>query len=204
MEVNMKYKLNTALLIALLLGLSGIFGSKVWAEESADSKVDNTSPKVVFETDLGKLTIELYPVKAPITVNNFLAYIDSKYYEGIIFHRVVDNFVVQAGAYTYDFKHKAGLPPIKNESDNGLKNLQGTLSMARTSDPDSATSQFFINIVDNPRLDADGDKPGYAVFGKVIDGFEVVKKIEKEPRGLYRMFPEAPNYAVRILKAYRI
>lgn len=219
MEVNMKHNINThffklicSVITAAFLSLA-LLGNNAWgaentseepAETSANNDANSSLPKVVFETDLGKLTIELYPDKAPITVNNFLAYVDNKFYEGIIFHRVVDNFVVQAGGYTYDFKRKEGLAPIKNESDNGLKNLQGTLSMARTSDPDSATSQFFINIVDNPRLDVDGDKPGYAVFGKVIEGFEVVKKIEKEPRGLYRMFPEAPNYAVRILKAYRI
>ncbi len=178
----------------------------VWAADEAENKTGATAmekPIVVMETDLGKMTIELYPDKAPITVKNFLTYIDNKFYEGIIFHRVVDNFVVQAGGFTYDFQRKETLPPIKNEADNGLKNLQGTLSMARTSDPDSASSQFFINIVDNPSLDAAAGKHGYAVFGKVIEGFEVVKKIEAEPRGLYRSFPEAPNYAVRILKAYR-
>ncbi len=187
----------------VLLFLSILSTLSFAEEEVQDKNQNNSKPLVIMETDLGSMTIELYPDKAPITVKNFLAYVDSKFYEGIIFHRVVDNFVVQAGGYTYDFQRKEGLPPIKNESDNGLKNLQGTLSMARTSDPDSATSQFFINIKDNPNLDPEKNKAGYAVFGKVIEGFEVVKKIEAEPRGIFRQFPEAPNYAVRILKAYR-
>lgn len=192
-------------LFTLFITASLVFaGTVISAEESKTKAAADGNPKVVLETDLGKMTIELYPKEAPITVKNFLAYIDNKFYEGVIFHRVVDDFVVQAGGFTYDFQPKQGLPPIKNESDNGLKNLQGTLSMARTADPDSASSQFFINIKDNPSLDAAPNKPGYAVFGKVIEGFEVVKKIEKEPRGLYRAHPEAPNYAVRILKAYRI
>lgn len=191
-------------LCALFVAASLVFANSALAEDKKAKETANANPKVVLETDLGKMTIELYPKEAPITVKNFLAYVDNKFYEGIIFHRVVDDFVVQAGGFTYDFQRKEGLPPIKNESDNGLKNLQGTLSMARTADPDSASSQFFINIKDNPSLDAAAGKPGYAVFGKVIEGFEVVKKIEKEPRGLYRAFPEAPNYAVRILKAYRI
>lgn len=201
---GVKSSMNKVLLLSLVSACLLFVGANTLADESKGKTEKQENPKVVLETDLGKMTIELYPKEAPITVKNFLAYIDNKFYEGVIFHRVVDNFVVQAGGFTYDFQPKQGLPPIKNESDNGLKNLQGTLSMARTADPDSATSQFFINIKDNPNLDAGPNKPGYAVFGKVIEGFEVVKKIEKEPRGLYRAFPEAPNYAVRILKAYRI
>lgn len=194
--------------ISILAACLIFLGATAGAEENTkaqDKKAgEDAKPKVVLETDLGKMTIELYPDKAPITVENFLAYIDSKFYEGVIFHRVVPGFVVQAGGFTYDFQRKETRAPIKNEADNGLKNLKATLSMARTSNPDSASSQFFINIEDNPNLDGSGGNPGYAVFGKVIEGFDVVKKIEKEPRGLYRKFPEAPNYAVRILKAYRI
>lgn len=166
-------------------------------------KQTQENPKVVFETDLGNMVIELYASKAPISVANFLQYVDEGFYEGTIFHRVIDNFVVQGGGLTYEFKRKQTRDPIKNESDNGLLNEQTTLSMARTGAPDSATSQFFINIKHNTHLDAHDGMPGYAVFGEVIDGFDVVKKIEKEPRGLYRSFPEAPNYPVRVLKAYR-
>jgi len=164
---------------------------------------DNTNPQVLFKTDLGNMIIELYPQKAPVTVANFLKYVDDGFYEGTIFHRVIDDFVVQGGGLTYDFNRKPTRDPIVNESNNGLLNEQATLSMARTSDPDSATSQFFINIKHNTHLDPKDGMPGYAVFGKVIKGFDVVKKIEKEPRGLYRAHPEAPNYPVRILKASR-
>lgn len=175
------------------------------ATEKNKNAAASQNPKVMMETDLGKITIELYPEKAPITVKNFLAYVDSRFYEGVIFHRVVQDFVVQGGGMTHDFQRKPNaLPAIKNEASNGLKNVQGSLSMARTSDPDSATSQFFINLKDNTNLDPSDSSAGYAVFGKVIEGFDVVKKIEKEPRGLYRAQPEAPNFSVRILKAYRL
>lgn len=167
------------------------------------AKPSQENPNVVFETDLGNMVIELYITKAPVTVANFLQYVDEGFYEGTIFHRVIDDFVVQGGGLTYEFKRKPTRNPIVNESNNGLLNEQATLSMARTGAPDSATSQFFINIKHNTHLDPQNGMPGYAVFGKIIEGFDVVKKIEKEPRGLYRSFPEAPNYPVRILKAYR-
>jgi len=176
--------------------------SPVIAAKKPETNVER--PKVVFETDLGKMVIELYPEKAPKTVANFLAYVDAGFYNGTIFHRVVNNFVVQGGGYTYDFQRKETREPVANESDNGLLNELATLSMARTSDPDSATSQFFINLKHNTNLDPEDDGPGYAVFGKVVEGFEVAKKIEKEPRGLFRNHPEAPNYAVRILRAQRL
>ena len=169
--------------------------------EKKDTK--ETSHFVTMETSLGKIEIELFPKKAPITVANFLKYIDEGFYNGTIFHRVVPGFVVQGGGHTFDFKRKKTNPPIKNESNNGLKNLKTTLSMARTSNPDSATSQFFINLVDNKTLDHGGPYGGYAVFGKVVKGFDIVKKIEKEPRGIHQNHPEAPNYAVIIDKAYR-
>lgn len=174
------------------------------AAQAENKKPATENPRIFFETDLGKMVIELYPQKAPVTVKNFLAYVDSGFYEGTIFHRVIPDFVVQGGGLTFDFKPKETMDPIANESNNGLLNEEATLSMARTSDPASATSQFFINLKHNPHLDAKGDAPGYAVFGKVVEGFDVVRKIEKEPRGLYRAFPEAPNYAVRILKAGRV
>ncbi len=160
--------------------------------------------KVVLETDLGKITAELYSKKAPITVENFLKYVDSGFYNGTIFHRVIPGFMAQGGGYTFDFQRKEALAPIKNESDKDLKNIVGTLSMARLNDPDSATAQFFINVNDNESLDRKKKRAGYAVFGKVIEGYDVVKKIEKEPRGIHRAFSDAPNYPVRIVKAYRL
>lgn len=166
-------------------------------------KKKDVTIEVILETDLGKITAELYPEKAPVTVENFLAYVDSGFYDGTIFHRVIPNFMVQGGGLTFDFQRKETRAEIINESDKDLKNEIGTLSMARTDDPDSASAQFFINVKDNETLDKKRKKAGYTVFGKVIDGYDVVKKIEKEPRGIHRKFPDAPNYAVRILKAYR-
>ncbi|WP_049721967.1 peptidylprolyl isomerase [Gilvimarinus polysaccharolyticus] len=158
---------------------------------------------VTFETDLGTLIIELYPEKAPVTVANFLAYVDNGFYNGTIFHRVIPGFVVQGGGFTFDFNRKETLPPIVNESDNGLKNQYLTLSMARTSAINSATSQFFINLQHNLSLDATEGKLGYAVFAKVIEGEAVIEKIVAEPRGAFRAYRDAPNAAVRILKASR-
>ena len=176
------------------------------AEEKAPkNKPSPPFPTVKFETSLGPFVVELYPKDAPETVSNFLRYVDDGFYAGTTFHRIVPNFVVQAGGYTYEFQRKETRAPIKNEADNDLHNTLGTLSMARTSDPNSATSQFFINLKYNESLDFDKkNNPGYAVFGKVIEGMDTVKKIEQEPRGLYRSHPEAPNYPVIIEKAYRL
>lgn len=163
-------------------------------------------PKVKLETDLGDIVVEVFEDKAPLSARNFLTYVDSGFYDGTIFHRVIPNFVVQGGGMTFDFQSKPTNPPVKNESDNGLKNYYGTLSMARTAHPDSATSQFFINVnvAGNPHLDAGKNKPGYAVFAKVVAGIDVVDAITKEPRGNIRAFPEAPNVPVRILRASRL
>ncbi|MEK6755769.1 MAG: peptidylprolyl isomerase [Bacteroidota bacterium] len=161
----------------------------------AQSKPDT----VVFKTSLGDITIALFNRSAPITVKNFLAYVDSGFYNGTIFHRVIAGFVVQGGGYTKNMVRRTTFPPIKNESDNGLKNERGTLSMARTQDPNSATSQFFINLVNNSSLDFSGPGSGYAVFGKVIAGMEVVDKIAKvqtETRDMFRDIPKDPVFII--------
>ncbi|HEY8570307.1 MAG TPA: peptidylprolyl isomerase [Microbulbifer sp.] len=181
-----------SLAASLLLCLSG-FASAL-----------SENPRVVLETDLGNVELVLYADKAPKTVENFLAYIDSGFYNGTIFHRVIPGFMAQGGGYTFDFQEKPTLEPVVNESTNGLSNARGTISMARTNDPDSATSQFFINLVDNSRLDGSTEKPGYTVFGKVLLGMSVVQQIAAEPRGQYASFPDAPNTPVRILKARRV
>jgi cyclophilin family peptidyl-prolyl cis-trans isomerase len=141
------------------------------------------NPMVVISTSMGDIKAELYADKAPVTVKNFIDYAKAGYYDGTIFHRVIPGFMVQGGGLTPDMqdKRQGQRPPIKNESDNGLKNEVGTLAMARTSVPDSATSQFFINVKDNTFLNKDNaaDKVGYAVFGKVVEGMDVVKKIEQ-------------------------
>jgi peptidyl-prolyl cis-trans isomerase A (cyclophilin A) len=163
----------------------------------AQSKADTT--KVLFTTSLGNLTILLFEHEAPITVRNFLAYVDSGFYNGTIFHRVIPGFVVQGGGFDRKMIRRPTYPPIKNEADNGMKNERGTLSMARTSDPNSATSQFFINLVDNASLDYGSRGPGYAVFAKIVQGMDVVDKIAKvetETRGQYQNVPKQPVYLI--------
>jgi len=158
--------------IGLMLGLVGLA-----------SAAGKGNPMVVLSTSLGDIKIELYQDKAPVTVQNFLEYVKAGYYDGTIFHRVIPGFMVQGGGMTDDMRDKreGQRAAIKNESSNGLKNDTGTLAMARTSAPDSATSQFFINVKDNTSLNKENaaDKVGYAVFGKVVEGMDVVKKIEQ-------------------------
>jgi len=144
------------------------------------------NPIVVLDTSLGEVQVELYPDKAPITVKNFLDYVKAKQYDGVIFHRVIPNFMVQGGGFTPDMKERKTGNPIKNEAGNGLKNDRGTLAMARTSVVDSATAQFFINVKDNAFLnhrDETSQGFGYAVFGKVVKGMDVVDKIVNVPTG---------------------
>ena len=148
------------------------------------------NPQVELDTTAGVIKIELYPDAAPKTVANFLDYVKSGHYNGTQFHRVIDGFMVQGGGFTTDFKQKPTKPPIPIESESsskaGLKNVPGTVAMARTSDPNSATSQFFINVNDNSRLNFTAATPqgyGYTVFGKVVDGMDVVTKIAKAPKG---------------------
>lgn len=134
-------------------------------------------PVVIFSTSQGDITIELFSEEAPVTVKNFLDYVDAKFYDGTIFHRVIPGFVIQGGGFTDDMNQKPTRAPIENEADNGVKNARGTLSMARTSDIHSATSQFFINLKDNAFLDHGTRDFGYAVFGRVAEGMDVVDKI---------------------------
>ncbi|MGB2682653.1 MAG: peptidylprolyl isomerase [Candidatus Competibacter sp.] len=148
--------------------------------------VAQAGPQVRMETNLGPITLELAADKAPKTVENFLAYAREGFYNGTVFHRVIDGFMIQGGGFTGDFQQKPTRAPVANEADNGLKNLRGSIAMARTSDPQSATAQFFINVKDNAALDYRSATPqgwGYAVFGKVIDGMETVDKIRKVATG---------------------
>ncbi len=149
----------------------------VWGQGKPAARTAARNPVVIMETTMGTIKIELFMGKAPITAKNFLDYTSSGFYDGTIFHRVVPGFVVQGGGYTENMTPKPTRPGIQNESKNGLKNLRGTLSMARYDDPNSATSQFFINLKDNSNLDPSGGGWGYAVFGKVIEGMDVVDKI---------------------------
>jgi len=166
------------------------------------------NPKVRMETNKGPITIELYPDKAPKTVENFLVYVDEGYYDGTIFHRVIKDFMVQGGGFTEDLQKKPTHDPIQNEADNGVKNERGTIAMARTGDPHSATAQFFINHKDNEFLNHSGKNPrgwGYTVFGKVTDGMEVVDEIASSPTGGKGPFPtDVPQTTIVIEKVTRI
>ncbi len=144
------------------------------------------NPQVVMTTNLGAITIELYAEKAPKTVGNFLKYVQKGFYNGTIFHRVISNFMIQGGGFTTDFQRKPTDAAIMNEANNGLKNVKGSIAMARLGDPHSATAQFFINVKDNDFLDHRSPTPrgwGYAVFGKVVKGMDVVEKIRTVPTG---------------------
>lgn len=162
-------------------------------------------PVVVFKTSLGDIEIQLDPKNAPITTANFLAYVDKKFYDGVIFHRVIPGFVVQGGGFTPDMTQKPTDPPIKNEASNGLHNVRGSISMARTNDPDSATSQFFLNLVDNTsKLDPGGVSPdGYAVFGKITKGLDVIDKMAQVDTTTVGPFGDVPTKPILIISARR-
>jgi peptidyl-prolyl cis-trans isomerase B (cyclophilin B) len=150
-------------------------------------------PRVRLVTNLGDIVLELDQAKAPKTVENFLSYVKEGFYKGTIFHRVIDGFMIQGGGFTQNYQRKATHPPIENEANNGLKNDRGTIAMARTSDPNSATSQFFINVVNNDFLNYRSSTPngwGYAVFGKVVEGMDVVDAIRRTPTGSGGPFPK--------------
>jgi len=182
------FKTGLVVTLAILL-IAGIVTGEPTKKEN---------PRVLIKTNLGNITVELFEKEAPITVKNFLDYVDSKFYDGTTFHRIMPGFVIQGGGFTPDMKKKPTKAPIKNEATNGLKNLKGTLSMARTMDINSATSQFFINLKNNPALDHKDNTPkgyGYAVFGKVVSGWGVVEKIAKVPtttKGIYKNVPVKP------------
>ena len=176
----MKQK-TTLWIMAMVMGLAlSAHAQAAEKEEKAEQKSKN--PVVKMETSKGDIIIELYQDKAPITVANFLKYTEDKFYNGTVFHRVIKGFMIQGGGMTENLQKKKTKPPIKNESYNKVRNARGTIAMARTNAPDSATSQFFINHVNNRGLDFDGPyAPGYAVFGKVIKGMDIVDKIALIP-----------------------
>lgn len=162
------------------------------------------NPQIEFRTSQGSFVVELYPDKAPATVANFLQYVNSGFYEGTIFHRVVDRFVIQGGGLTSDLRRKPTLDPIPNEANNGLRNESGTLAMARALKPDSATSQFFINLAENKTLNYYNPEPalmGYCVFGKIIRGMDVAQRIGKIPTQATGKLTELPREIVMIEKA---
>jgi cyclophilin family peptidyl-prolyl cis-trans isomerase len=186
------------LILALSIFFASLFGLHTLANETGDKNM------IRMTTSLGDIEIELYPDDAPDTVKNFLSYVESGHFDGLVFHRVIPGFMIQGGGFTPDMNQRPPQPPIKNEADNGLKNLTGTLSMARTSVPDSATSQFFINLVDNGFLDYTAKTQqgwGYAVFAKVVEGMDVVKQIGGVATGNVGGHGDVPLEPVYIEKA---
>jgi peptidyl-prolyl cis-trans isomerase A (cyclophilin A) len=184
-EIATMAGIRWAIVLAFVLG-----GSAMRAE--------GKNPMVLMSTSLGDVKIELNEEKAPVSVKNFLAYVNDKFYDGTVFHRVIPGFMIQGGGFDQNMKQKPTKPPIKNEAGNGLKNDVGTIAMARTGVVDSATAQFFVNVKDNDFLNHRNDTPagfGYAVFGKVTDGMDVVHKIEQvqtATKGMYQNVPVEP------------
>ena len=197
-----RFPFKKTILASLLATVTGAVMLAVPPDEAAAA---DANPQVLMKTSLGEIVIELYPEKAPKTVENFLKYVDDKHYNGLIFHRVIGNFMIQGGGFDKDMKQKATRAPIPLESRNGLKNDAGTIAMARTSVPDSASSQFFINTVDNASLNfPNPDGNGYAVFGKVVKGIETVKKIANVKTGRSGMHGDVPVEPVTIESVTRV
>lgn len=192
--------------MALLLMPMGV-PTLLWAGDSAPNLSANPSqkgpPMVTITTSMGAITIALNREKAPITVENFLSYVDAGFFDGTIFHRVIPHFMIQGGGMTPDMDEKPTNPPIRNEADNGLKNKRGTLAMARTQAQDSATSQFFINLVDNRFLDHGAQGFGYAVFAEVTEGLDVLDKIGAVATGRKHGHDDVPIEPVVIKSARR-
>ncbi len=190
--------MTRALLVGLLMGAFVAFSA---------GTISAANVKVLMKTSKGDITIELYPDKAPVTVKNFLTYVDEKFYDGLVFHRVIKDFMIQGGGYTAEFVQRPAKPPIKNEAGNGLKNDRGTIAMARTPAVDSATCQFFINHKNNDFLNHKDDSPegfGYCVFGKVTDGMNVVDAIASSPTGTLHGMKDVPREPIAIISVRRV
>ncbi|WP_319381738.1 peptidylprolyl isomerase [Thiomicrorhabdus sp.] len=190
------------LFLSLFSGLLALtFLNPSWAESNAKN------PQVLLETSKGTILLELYPDKAPKTVKNFLEYVNEGFYDGTIFHRVIPNFMIQGGGFTPGLQKKPTHDPIMNEADNGLRNRIGTIAMARTNDPHSASAQFFINVAQNSFLDYREKTSrawGYAVFGRVIKGMKTVNKIRVEKTGYRNGMGDVPVETVKIIKARQV
>lgn len=178
-------------LLTLLLGL-------------APARAEEGNPRVRVETSVGSFTVELWPGEAPRTVESFLRYVDRDFYEGLVFHRVIPDFMIQTGGYEADLAYREPAGTVPNESVGGARNLRGTLAMARRRDPDSADAQFFVNVSDNAHLDADGTRPGYTVFGRVVAGMEIVDAISLVETGVRDGMRDVPLEPVTIVEVERV
>lgn len=199
----MKRRLFLKLKLGLAAGLLSVASLA-----SAQTPAPATNPKVLIETTEGQIMLELYPAQAPATVKNFLGYVNDQFYDGTIFHRVIGNFMIQGGGFDKNMNKKITKAPIMNEADNGLRNRIGTVAMARTNDPHSATAQFFINVAQNNFLDhkekSSSQAWGYAVFGKVIKGMNVVNNIRNVRTGYKNGMADVPVKPVEILKVRQV
>ena len=199
--IRLPFISTTLFLGALLLGVSGCGASEPGKQtvSTAPAPGQPPNPRVLIETSKGNITVELFPKNAPQSAGNFINYVKTGFYDGLVFHRVIPGFMIQGGGMTPDMAEKPKNAPIQNEADNGLKNLRGTLAMARTGEPHSASSQFFINVADNAFLNHRGksfEGWGYAVFGQVVDGMDVVDAIVAVPRGRRGPYDDVPNEPV--------
>ena len=193
------------LMLVSTVFLSSLAGAEEKQAEIKKVDINNVDPvEVLMKTNMGEMVIRLNPEKAPATVKNFLSYVDDGFYNNLVFHRVISNFMIQGGGMTADMTEKSTKAPIKNESYNGLSNRRGTIAMARTSKPDTASSQFFINVVNNNNLNYRAGRPGYAVFGEVIKGLEVMDRITQVKTGRRGRFSDVPVEAVTLLKVERL
>ena len=187
--------MKKALKTLLVSAVAAVAAPALLAQAPAAPAAASKNPVVVIKTSMGTIKAELYPDKTPATVANFLQYTKDKFYDGLIFHRVINGFMIQGGGLDAKMTKKATRGPVKNEAKTGVKNEAGTLAMARTPDPDSATAQFFINVANNQPLDYRADSAseiGYCAFGKVIDGMDVVNKIKAVPTGTQNGVPNVP------------
>ena len=209
-EMSMRKMTNLSLRLLSYLLAAILSVSMSLAQPQSDDSAEN--PRVLMKTTDGDITIELFAGKSPITVENFLRYVDDGHYDGTVFHRVISNFMIQGGGFDAELKEKETRDPIVNESKNKLHNTRGTLAMARTSDPDSAAAQFFINQRSNLRLDWSGGKDGYTVFGEVVEGMQVVDIISLTDTGSAQaqttrgptVFQDVPSQPIVILSVTRL
>lgn len=193
-------------LLARLLPGAALAAASVVVGEEQDAQAPVAAPRPVVEivTDHGPITVELRPDRAPQTVANFLALVDERFYDGLVFHRVIAGFMVQAGGFDADMNRRQAPRTVPNESVGGLANERGTIAMARTTHPDSAGAQFYINMADKAHLNAQGGKPGYTVFGRVIAGLEVAERIEAAPTDTVDGRPDVPVEPVTIVTVRRV
>jgi len=191
------------ILMASLGMLAACAPQKPWEDHQLNPYLAPPRPVVVMETTEGIITLELYNMKSPKTVENFLGYVNDGFYDGTIFHRVMEDFIIQGGGHTLDMELKEVGEPVESEADNEVRNLRGSIGAARTSDPDSATSQFYINLANNYGMDQREGNPGYTVFGRVLTGMNIVDRIGNIPTHTVGNYQNVPVEPVIILRAYQ-